>query len=580
MEVQNQQEIKNKIAEFEAKYGIKLDANVIKEASKNFQKTDPITWSMTHRNLKGEPYRFELPTDKRGNSKLWKNHRPFLKQFISDQAQYKCSQKSRQSGMSESSVTEAGWFLAEHQSTRVVYTFPSGKQMNDFSNGRIDPLFDESEYLRSLKGDVFNVGMKQVGKNSFLYLRSASTGRLGEGIDADAVYFDEKDRMVDGVEDAFRQSLSASSYGLLREFSTPTLPGRGINKSFKKSCQYYWFVQCESGHRQTLTYPENIGFNFDIDPTTEYIVPGTCFYKCSHVGVDGVPCISKINRWDGEWVAKENIHIKDRVGYHINQLSCQWIDADRIVQEKITMKWPDLFYNYVLGEVYASNDGLISEDALRACLDRTRRSIPHVRRAEYTQIVAGIDWGSLNWCIVLGRRLDGIYEVCGFKYVQDSPEILHSAKEIADYLEPFRPNLIVADLGYGVDRCQYLLKRFPERVFACTYTNTANNKMFMPVWTTDRVSVNRTAHLRNMLETIKMKKILFPGQEEEYKIIFKHIMSLVLVHQEEEDPDKEDSVVIEKIDHTGPDHCAHALAYGCLAAEKLHSGGAFAWSFI
>lgn len=573
-------DIKRKLKEYEDKYGVKLSPEVLKSNSKALQISDPITWSMTHRVLKGLPYRFELPSSKRENVKSWNQHRPFLKQIIADQTRNKVLKTSRQCGKSESSVTEIIWFLSTHPNTKAIYTFPSGKQLNDFSNARFDPVFNESDYLNSLKGSTFNVGMKEIGHSSFLFLRSASTPRLGEGIDADIVAFDEKDRMPDRVEDAFRQSLSASAYGYLREFSTPSLPGKGVDRSFKQAKQHQWFVKCDSGHSQRLTYPDNIGFTQDLDPTSEYIVPGTCFFKCSHVGADGKGCISSINRWDGEWVATDNLHIQDRTGYQISQMNCVWIDADTIMQEKLKMKWPDLWYNYVLGEVYSSNDGLITEDQLKACLDRTRPKIPEVRKAEYTQVVAGIDWGSLNWCIVMGRTLSGIWEVCGFKYVTDSSDVLSAAKDLADYLEPFRPNCIVADLGYGRDRCMYLQKRFPERVFACTYTNTSNDRQFNPVWAIDKVSVNRTAHLRNMLEMIKMKKFCFPGTEENYKIIFKHIMSLVLVHQEDDDPSKEDAVIIEKIDHTGPDHCAHALAYCSLAAEKMSQGGMFGWSFI
>lgn len=576
METQKIQILKNKIAEFEDKYGVKLDSDTLKRTAVDLTGRDPIIWGMKYRNLKGTPYRFELPLPDRKNPKLWNRHRPFLKQIIADQSTEKACQKSRQSGVSESSVTEVIWFLSEHPNTKAVYTFPSDRQMGDFSQTRIDPVFEEADYLRALKGKVFNVGLKEIrGVNSYLYLRSTTTGRLGEGIDADAVYFDEKDRMPDKVEDAFRQSLSASAFGYLREFSTPTLPGQGVNRSFSASKQYRWFVKCDSGHRQTLVYPDNIGYNIDIDPTADYVADGSCYYKCSHPG-----CVSDINRWDGEWVCVANEHIKDKVGYHINQLSCVWLSADWIIREKLRMRFADLFYNYVLGEVYASNEGLITEAALHACLDATKPTIPHIRKREYTQVVAGIDWGAVSVVTVAGILPNGKIELCGLKYIPDDADVLIAAKDAAQYLSVFSPNLVVADLGYGRDRNMYLQKVFPDRVFSCIYTNTENDRSFNPTWTEDKVTVNRTAHIRNMLELIKIRKVIFPGRIDEYQVMFKHLLSLVLLHEEVDEPGKEDTKIVEKIGHTGRDDTAHSWAYTMLAASKLMSTGGFMYTFV
>jgi hypothetical protein len=571
-------EIKNKIAEFETKYGIKLSPELLKIGQVELSNTDPVTWGMAHRALKGEPYRFELPEFSRSNSKLWNRHRPFLKQMLQDQAQNKCYEKSRQCGASESSVTEVLWFLDAHPGTKALYVFPTTQQMQDFSNSRIAAALEETPYMAALIGSTDNVGLKKIGRNSYLFMRSGQTGRLGEGIDADALFVDEKDRMSDKIEAAFEQSLSSSAYKLLREFSTPTLPGVGVDKSFQASCQYYWHVKCDSGHWQTLTYPDNIGQNWEHDKTQDVVKPGTFYLKCSKE-----KCSSTINRWSGEWVAKYDDHRKQtHAGYHINQLSCIWISPDQIMQQMYKYRFQDVFYNYVLGMPYSSQDGLITQEALLGCLDATRW-FPGCRRQEYTAVVAGIDWGYMNWCVVLGRRLDGKYEICGLKYVDDTADVLSAAKLLADYLRPFEPNVIVADLGYGRDRCMELLRQFPDKVFACTYTTgNVTDKTFNPTWSEQqyRVSVNRTAHLRNSLELIKMRKFSFPGQLDDYQLFFKHLLNLALIHIEEEDPETRDVDIVEKIGKKGDDHYAHAFAYACLAMEKITQGGTLHWEFL
>lgn len=592
-------EIQDKIAAWQLKTGKVLTPELLKAATIELSADDPVTWGMAHRELRGMPYRFELPpamwwvsenTDD-PNYKVRNKHRPFLKQMLQDQAQNKCYEKSRQCGASETSVTEVLWFLDMHPHTKALYVFPSNQQMEDFSNSRIKAALLETEYMKKLNSDpdaTKNVKLKQIGK-SYLFMRSGQTGRLGEGIDCDALFVDEKDRMPDKIESAFEQSLSSSAYRWLREFSTPTLPAVGVDKSFIASCQYYWFVKCDNGHPQTLTYPDNIGQNWEDDPTEEVVVPGTYYYKCSHVYADGTTCPAKINRWKGEWVPKHDNHKrKTHAGYHINQLACVWLSADDVMQQRKKYHFMDLFYNYVLGIPYQSNEGLITMDALMNAIDQNRW-FPNVRLAQYRHVVAGIDWGHINWCVVLGLRPDGRWEVCGKKIAVDGSDVLKATKELAEYLEPFRPDLIVADLGWGQDRCMELLRRFPERVFACTYTSgEVTDKTFLPVWSDGafRVSVNRTAHLKKPLEGIKNRRLLFPGPRDTYdgstpeNKLWKHLLNLAIIHEEEEAEGTRDVLIVEKIGHKGDDHYAHALAYAWLAGEKLTQGGSFTWNFI
>jgi hypothetical protein len=573
----NEQNLRNKIAEFQTKYKVELSPEIMKQAHILLSEKDPVTWGMTHRALKGEPYRFSLPESQRSNTKVYNRHRPFLSQMLADQAQNKFYEKSRQCGASESSVTEVLWFLSTHPATKAIYVFPTKEQMQDFANSRIDPALDESAYMKGLRGKIDNVGMKQIGKASYLVMRSGQTSRAGEGVDADCLYIDEKDRMSDKIESAFEQSLSGSSYKMLREFSTPTLPGVGIDKSFNTSSQNFWFVKCDSGHSQTLKYPDNILTLIEPDPSSDYVEPGSYALRCERQG-----CPSKINRWEGEWVPMYPERGKTHAGYHINQLSCVWISADQIMGQLKKYKFKDVFYNYVLGLPYSSDEGLISHDALVACLDRSRW-LPGVRLAEYNAVVAGIDWGHWNWCVVLGRRRDGKFEICGIKWHDDSADVLIAAKAMADFLRPFNPNYIVADMGYGRDRNMELLRQYPDRVYGCNYSSgEATDKTFLPVWsdTNFRVTVNRTAHLRNMLESTKMRKIIMPGNEENYGLLFKHVLNLALIHEEEENPKTHETDIVERIGKKGDDHLAHAYAYALLAMEKLTAGGSFCYDFF
>ena len=59
-------------------------------------------------------------------------------------------QKSRQLGLSETGMTKVLHFLANHDNTKAVYTFPRDQQMKEFSNTRIAPALQTVQYMQSL----------------------------------------------------------------------------------------------------------------------------------------------------------------------------------------------------------------------------------------------------------------------------------------------------------------------------------------------------------------------------------------------------------------------------------------------
>ena len=136
-------------------------------------------WALKYKPLKGKPLTFLSKTNPY-------KHRPWQQQILDDNHPNKCVEKSRQLGLSELSVTECIHFLTVHPQTKIMYTFPTYHQMNEFSTTRVDPVFKDSEYLASiLSKAVHNVSTKKVGQ-SYLLMRSSSSGSIGEGADVDS----------------------------------------------------------------------------------------------------------------------------------------------------------------------------------------------------------------------------------------------------------------------------------------------------------------------------------------------------------------------------------------------------------
>lgn len=511
----------------------------------------PSAWAYQHRMLKGEPLDFKPKVITKKNLVRL---RPFLEQPLNDDSQEKGYRKARQIGLSENSVTESFWFLDVHKHTKVFYTFPTGRQMQDFSNTRIAEAITESRYLTSILGDIRNVNLKKIG-TSFLFLRGAQTERLGEGVDADVAFFDEIDRMPPKVKVAFEESLQGSHYGWIREISTPTVPNYGIDENWKKSKQWYWFIKCSHcGTKQTLEWIPNDDFAGRVSVAEK---GGIQVYVCRHCEKE----LPESDRWTGEWVAK--YPRRDKSFYQFTQMMAPWITAQRLYEKQEDYPFKQLFYNYCLGIPYLGDNILVTEQHIFAAQS-------HVSRADWSGVCAlGIDWGDKSWIVVL-TKLPG--DKIGLVHLERilSSEIEHIIPQVTAVARKYKIKIMVNDAGYGKDRNSILLKLFPEKVFSCFYpTSEKGSKIFEAQWQDEqhKVSIDRTTSIKLSLGMFKAKQVVIPREidHELLRIFVNHLTNLVSV----KDYDEKTGEIIEWIASTGQDHFGHAWNYACTAMSKL-----------
>lgn len=569
---------------------VKLAPTVsVKDTLEEMSKADPAIWAMYFRRLKGHPYTFDVggPLRKAGMStgttagrptkealQLLLRHRPFLIQPLCDRHPHKVYKKCRQVGVSELSITEVLWFLWAHKGTKWIYTFPRDKQLTDFSATRVAEALDESPRMKHLFGVPNQTYLKRIGENSFMLLRSAWESNLGEGIDADGVTLDEKDRMKEGVDIAFRESLQSSKYGLLREVSTPSLPGRGVDAPYSVSCQWEWHVRCiKCGLEQVIDYPENVVQMKDVPVGVSELPEGTYEYRCRKD-----KCRGELNRVSGRWIAKypERMNIS---GYWISQMMCPWIGATALMQKKIDYKYQQLWENYCLGRTSMGENLLLGPTDFEACV--AGHEMVFARAPDWDDIAVGIDWGHLNWCIVTARNVhNGQRYLLNIGIFQDDErEELQSVKKIDEFIAPFEPDIIVADAGYGKDRNSYLLRKYPGKLFACWYNpSEKGSRTFQHSWSEafSKVLVDRTMTLKNVCRMVKDHEIGLPKYDQKVALLIKHFMNLAPMREEDEDGN-----IYEVIQHTGDDHLVHALNYATIGAEKITGGRSnFAFDFV
>jgi hypothetical protein len=398
-------------------------------------------------------------------------------------------------------------------------------------------------------------------------MRTAWGSELGEGVDLDYVAFDEYDRMKDNVELAFSEGLRSSNYGYMRRWSTPSIPGRGINKVFQESDQNCYVWTCEHcGEKQFLTFEDNmIQVKPDgVDKSTEEIEDGTFVVGCKK-------CKKAINRWGvGEWVPQYPSR-KEARGYHISQLDACWISADSIMRRSFKFPSKQIFINYVIGEAYSVGNTQIDDADVLASI-RLPGWVPS-RMADYPIISAGIDWGDTNWMTICGVRMDGTQDLLGIFWAEDSPGVpLYPVKIFLAILEAYQPNIVIADAGYGADRNTAMYTRYGSRFYAC-YWNTIKDSRtrisFKNKWNemSREVTVDKTSSMQRLIYQFKGRSLGLPPLDDKLKILTKHLKNVRIMHEEE------DGLIYQKATRVGPDHLACSTAYSMIGLDKLTNGG-------
>lgn len=515
----------------------------------------PALWALKHRQIKGNPITFT-------STKNPIKHRPWQLAILEDQHHDKVVRKSRQLGLSEMAVTEFLWFLDTHSNTKAMYTFPRKEQAEDFSNTRIAPIFTDSDYLNQrLDKKMNNVRLKRLTNDSILFLRSAWGSALGEGVDIDILGLDEYDRMADGIENAFMESMKSSAYGLLRRFSTPSIPGRGVDFLFNKSDQRWYHHKCDKcNHWQVITFEDNL---LQIDPNgvdniNEQIKDGTFMFACAK-------CKQELNRWNhGEYVAKYPSRT-DLRGYHISQMDAVWISADQVMRNKFNYKVQQLFFNYVIGVPYASEGLIITDQDVLGCVDFPE-PIGYRDYSKYKKVVAGIDWGYVNWMVVLGLTEDDQVHLLDIHWVEDNPNApLECVNMFSTLLKPYDPDVIVADNGFGADRNSYLIQQFPGRTYACDWDTHKSNVPLVDSWNDNgsKVRVDKTVKMKRTLYNVKSRSLKTFGMNEKLAMLTKHLKNVRTLMEED------DGEIYEKVTRIGDDHIVCSLTYAYIALDRI-----------
>lgn len=519
----------------------------------------PTLWALKFKPIKNKPMTFV------SNHNPFAN-RPWQEEILNDRHPNKVVQKGRQIGMSELSATEVLYFADQYPNVNIMYTFPTLGQMADFSRTRISPVINASPHLSSrISRDLNNVSTKMIGSSN-VFMRTSGDGSQGEGADVDMYCADEYDRMKAGVEFAFKESLSSSKYGFMRRWSTPTIPGMGINALYEKSDQRRYLYKCDHcGTWQEVTINSIVQVKDGFNRVTEEIEDGTYQFQCTH-------CHKELNRWNkGKWVARYPSR-KETRGYFVSQLDACYISADEIKRKELQYPFKQLFYNYVLGEPYANVGLQVTEEDVKRHITIPREQLN--REHDFAAYVVGVDWGEPSWCVVLGIRNNRTIQIVSLKkFIRSETEPLQDVRQLISHIKPYKPDIIIADAGYGADKNTELYREFPYAMYSCswnTFTNPLSNKNFLDRWNESNrnVNVDKTTKMLRTLQAVKQGYIGFFGWNEEMtQVITNHLINVQILDKEK------DGLVYQVATRKGPDHLACCLAYALIGVDRVTQYG-------
>ena len=489
-----------------------------------------------------------VPTE--NGTKLDFSRRPYLVDILRDFSPHIVYKKSAQVGITMCGGIAKCLYAVDNLGINSIYTFPTQRDVGEFSKGRFRHIIHSSKYLDARVGDVDNVGLVRIGDN-VIYFRGTFSAKQAISVPSDLNVHDELDFSDSSVREVYSSRLDASEFkykgkeqfGWEWDFSTPTLPRFGISALYDQSDQHEWWVRCANcRRRQRVDFFKNMRSRGKGRKIRR-------FFGCRK-------CDKELDRAKGVWIAR-NPEARIR-GYHITQPMCEFIRADKMwdTWEKLikTSEGKRKFYNFNLGLEYEDGSESITRGFI---LNKVVEGTPYPGT-----IYLGADQGDIIH-IEITKLVDGVRRIIWLNTV-------NSFEELERVITHYQPRIAVIDALPNHHSARILSKRH-HNVYLNYYQG--KNKLERQYWDKDiekkEVKVPRTDVLDRTASDWHMGRVLIENYiptklVEEFA---DQMSALKRTYVENSDGDKKAEWV--KVDD---DHYRHADVYNWIASEIGRSG--------
>jgi len=479
------------------------------------------------------------------------NNRPYLLAIAQDNDNYRITQKSSQCGMSELETARMVFHL-DTQRANALYVHPSQEAMRLFVNGRIKPALEDNPYLQKKIGNIFNTEQLKFRASdvrgrqtaNIAYFSGARERRQMITKDVSHLYIDEYDEMDQQNIYTLEKRLDNAADPYKSFFSTPTIPGYGINHKFlQDSDQKFWLVKCRHcSTEQYLQWEENI-LNFYDAPVDDAV------FRCKRCHNE----ITDEDRLNGRYVNFRTYGFLAS-GYHVSKLMDIRFKANFFLVNGLDPSKQEEFYKSDLGEPFEpSGNKVTSEDLDSSCYEGQ-----FLGRSD-TPTTCGVDVGDKLHYTISQHNAGISYKIamgtCNWQ-------------ELHSILATYNVMRMVIDVNPERTKAKEFAKHYPFRVFLADY-NSKDHLYKHQAGSFERISVNRTEIMTMVIESVKAGTRKIPvATKHKYKEYYEH-MKVPIRSLRKNKTTGEMEAYFPK---TGkPDHYFHAECYDLLAGLLMSS---------
>jgi Phage terminase large subunit (GpA) len=283
----------------------------------------------------------------------------FQRRVMDDPSRVVNTVKCAQIGLT---VTTMAYFLSvlATQRMNVIYALPTAGDAGKLVTTKLNPIiYNTPELKRLLNVNVDSIELKEINGN-FLFTRGTKSDTAALSISADLLVVDELDRADPDVLKQFRSRLQASPHKLVRQFSTPTIAGLGIDREAQASVRYRHFASCyHCEHKWLPDYwsdiliPDFEGSMRDIDRMNlKDLRWREARWRCPECGKDPQLHSDRL-----EWVAENGSDNFEATTYYVGPVTAHRVlKPDYLVRSSTEFNSTSEFVNQVLGETSEEQD--------------------------------------------------------------------------------------------------------------------------------------------------------------------------------------------------------------------------------
>jgi len=472
--------------------------------------------------------------------------------------------KGAQIGISTYHLLKA-LYLTDTKPAKVIYFFPTDRDVSDFSNDRAKPLIEENDYLRQRVTGIDNVGLKQLGISS-IYFRGMVSRMKVKSVDADYIILDELDECPpDNIKFAYDRLLH-SQLRWKSQLSQPSVPDFGIHKDFEKSDQRVWSLQCAACNHWNFFNPNEPNEAMEFAEKFLYQNQWHCT-KCSR------PLQVKNQQWIPLQPSRKDIR-----GYHLTQLYSQIIPvkeiADDIAKAKQKKSYRIRVFNSIFGIPYTDEIRQPITDEVIIAAQSEFGLLPEAQMS-----YMGVDVGDILH-IVVGQDLGDKIQLVHLEQTEDWGRLKTLMMQFGVWQG------IIDAMPYKSSAKQFA-REFPERVVLQYFKGSREERGNelekkeedeLPV-----IRIGRTESLDDTTEKIRQANILFPNpaklnisQLNAYEIFKTHLKNLIKDFKEDEKGNKWFEYKHQVDNHFGMalNSMRLAMEYNKLYGRRFYGAGA------